>query len=78
MSLPTRYVSPKCIAQPFEKAKQTTAYKETIRQIIDGHRDAIVIDKEVFLLLPFRRQLQDLATLNDNFANSDNYVRLII
>jgi len=49
------YVNPKCIAQTLDKAKQTTAYKKIILQIIHEHRDAIVIDNEMILLSSFRR-----------------------
>jgi len=60
-----RYVIPKCIAQAFEKLKQTTAYREIIRQIIH----------QQFLLSSFGRRFQDLASINENVANSDNYSR---
>ena len=46
----TRYINLKSIAQTFEKPKQSTAYKETIRQILHEHQDAIVSDNEVFLV----------------------------
>jgi len=41
------YVNPKCNAQAFEKGKQTTVYKEIIRQIIHEHRDATVSDTDL-------------------------------